>query len=282
MKPTAFILLLFFIPLLLGAQPKKTLYDKARELKRDGRYEQAIRIFKKSFDREPEDRAWVLNAIGDIEIIRGNFHEAQLKYSSILTEFKDDNYYLQYIVHLKLADIYINRKDFEGALRYLRSSEDYKNMHGCGTGKYEQEYELCYKYALCYDGLNQVDSALNKLTRFMFKDCPLLTRQKQHVERNRFYYQLLLKKYDPCVLQGEMLNAINNLNYFRRPDTSWTGISKMQRITCSLNFFGETIVLGDFGATHPEDFYPYTKQGFLDRVYKSELCRLISGGGELN
>ena len=247
--------------------------DKAIDLKFKGREDAAMRYMKRSFAKEPDERAWCLNYMGDIENKRGNLKEAESNYKAILTTYKDDNYYLQYRAHLKIADVYIKRKDFEGALTYLRRSEEFKYRHGCGTGKYEQEYELCYKYAICFKELNKLDSALKKLSRFMFKDEILLTGRNANMERNRFYYSLLVKKYGDCAVKDELLKAISNFNYSIRPDTSWSHDPKMKKVTCSLSFFGQTIPIADFGyggAGADIDKY-YSKEVFLEGV-KSLFC----------
>ena len=196
-RTTATILLILCSPLWLSAQRKKSLLDKGLDLHFEGKADAAMRILKKSFTRDSEDRALCLYFMGDIESERGNLNDAESHYKTVLTTYAEKNYYFQYRLRINLADIYIKRKEFETALTYLRASEPFKNRHGCGTGKYDQEYELRYKYAVCFSEMNQLDSALKKLSPFMFKDRLLLTGRVENMERNKFITTYINTRFLP-------------------------------------------------------------------------------------
>jgi tetratricopeptide (TPR) repeat protein len=280
-SPLQFFLyiLLLLTPSLLFSQPPKLLkkaYNASNQ-------QTALRYYKKSYKKEPEFRSSSLDQIARIEYKRGNKEKAEELYRSMLITYKDENGSLLYYTNLALADIYTDRKDYNGALNYLRASEQYENNFGCGMGRYSINYERDYKYAICFDALNQWDSAFNKLCRYMFKDIYPVIDRARNLKRGTFFYRLLLKKYSACELKDELFNAISKLNYSCRYDSSWSPDVKMKRITASINFFGFTVVINDFGyggSQEDIDLY-YSKEVFVDAVKRSVLYWLIMGGGEL-
>jgi hypothetical protein len=272
--------LLFLTPSLLFAQPKISYLRKAFRAANDNA---ALRYYKKSYKKEPEDRPLSLDGIARIEYKRGNKEQAEKLYKAILSHYNDENTALSYYTNIRLADIYMERSDYSGAINYLHASEEYKNKFGCGMGAYDRNFDRNYKYAICYDALNQWDSAFNKLCPFMFKDISPLIDRERNLKRGTFFYRLLLKKYSSCELKDELFNAISNFSYSCRYDLSWSRDVNIKRITASIHFFGFTVVISDFGyGGSQEDIGTYySKEVFVDAVKRSVLYWLIMGGGEL-
>jgi hypothetical protein len=66
-------------------------------------------------------------------------------------------------------------------------------------------------------------------------------------------------------------------------DTAWTGGIKFKRVSCSLNFFGQTISIAEFGyggrQADIDKYYP--REVFVDGVKRSLLSQLILGSNDL-
>lgn len=104
-----------------------------------------------------------------------------------------------------IAEIYIEEKNYEKAIEYLNLTKKYPYYHYCGN-EYEQEsIYLRTQYAICYNGLNMVDSAISILL-------PKLLESGLSDNSNliKLLYETLLTKYSKLELIDEYEKAFNN------------------------------------------------------------------------
>lgn len=103
---------------------------------------------------------------------------------------------------LHLAQIYINEKDYQEALKYLiKADKTYPRTFNCGTGRMMHEEQLRYLYGLCYEGLGQYDNAIQLLLPHCFS------------WQNQTLIRVLKSKYSQAELTSIIVESLNNINF---------------------------------------------------------------------
>lgn len=179
----------------------------------------------------------------------------------------------------QLSTIYFEEENFEKALFYLKLAEQkYPHFRICSNGEFERKMELNYKFAQCFKGLNQIDSAISYLTPFMFSS----VERPIAKEVQGFYLDLITQKYSKSKLKYLLTEAIENLHYDKSLDTSMNRYSSeyiWYNIDCSFEFLGSTVILYDGGYESKswggEPVYTFTKAYYLDYLSTTEVYQKL-------
>jgi len=176
---------------------------------------------------------------------------------------------------LNLANIFIDQKDFEQALKYVTKADlVYQLNYNCGTGHYAYRNRLRNAYALCYEGLKKYDEAFELL----LPHCMI----HSWMEQNKTLVRIIKEQYTDDEIRKEILLAINSItitidsnvttSYMQSGDSSWTINHISGKGTMQL--FGTTITLPTPSLSKGETV---TKQNFIDLFLASTFYTSLTG-----
>ena len=186
---------------------------------------------------------------------------------------------------LGLVDILMEEGKFYDALTYLRLAQrKFPHFRMCSLGDFERKINLNYKYAKCFEGIQQVDSAINYLTPYVFgKAEDIMYDSLEYLSIINYYYTLLRTKYSGCEISSLLHSAIQNLFYKREVDAEMKiryPENTFYNVKCYLVFMGCRVVLFDseydlssWGAKSAELF---SKESFENLINEFELVKLIN------
>ena len=154
----------------------------------------------------------------------------------------------------------------------------------CSLGDFERKINLNYKYAKCFEGIQQVDSAINYLTPYVFgKAKDIMYNRLEYLSIINYYYTLLRTKYSGCEISSLLHSAIQNLFYKREVDVEKKikyPENTFYNVKCYMLFMGCRVVLFDseydlssWGAKSAELF---SKESFENLINEFELVKLIN------
>ncbi|WP_299715245.1 hypothetical protein [uncultured Tenacibaculum sp.] len=119
----------------------------------------------------------------------------------------------------RLTGIYIQKKDFETALKYKKINENYPLQHFCGNAYAEDEIHNAQLYGEIYKGLGDTKKAISYLLPHMFNNG--LASNSNIID---FTVKLLKTEYTKERLIDELNNSIKH--YYsrieKRNDEEWT------------------------------------------------------------
>lgn len=258
-------------------------YIKALNLKSDNKYDSALNMFYEMYNKSGYIYySKALGSIADIELKLGNIDLADSLYRMCLKDTNKDAELEKYYGAQHLADIRIQRKKFNEGLFYLDAHQTYNPGIFCSTGSYERRLALNWRYSKCYDGLGELDSAINLLTPFMFKGREIISYSEKYYDSlSKYYYGLLLKKYNICELRDFLKSSIESLDFQETIDTSSSfRLPNMEgmRIVCSMVFLNRKISFINVtslwvkGSIYKSQ---YSRDYFLANIQRSGLYKLI-------
>ncbi len=192
-----------------------SLYLNALFLEEDKKYDSALLMYNYLYiNAGYKYYSRALYYIASVQQKIGNEAMADSLYKMCLQDTNSHSEFEKYYSSLKLADSKIKKKEFQEALNFLTLHKTYSPNIFCSGGSNQRNLSFVWKSALCLNELENVDSAINLLTPFMFKGKELLSYREEYYDSlNNFYYKLLLKKYNKCSLQLMVFDAIKLLQY---------------------------------------------------------------------
>ncbi len=267
-----------------GQMYKDSTGKKAFDLFSDRKYDSALHYFDLVYRSNDSLRTIALFMMAQIEFWTKRYDAAEPKYKTILNIAGKNDSYMQYESRLNLAEIEISRKQFSTALLHLRDSKKYKGASGYPL----QEYDVQYKYSRCFDGIGQIDSAINCISMFMFRMKKyLFYNAENESERSLHYYNLLVKKYGACFVKEELISALDNLHYSNVIDSSGSqnssGLLKAFNFPLSIRiesyfpFLGNRIWLAKSSWAFQPGNAPesYSREYYINAVKETHLYKLI-------
>ncbi len=141
----------------------------------------------------------------------------------------------------KLYAIYMKEGNCSKALEYLKLADKcYRVRRICSMGSFHDALRLNYEYAVCYDSLGQIDSAITRLTPYMFF-IPQRYEAKQYTPIFDYYLKTLYRRYSKKNLCEALEQAIDTLQHECTTDNDQLDDSTNMiffNIDCSFNFLG--------------------------------------------
>lgn len=189
---------------------------------------------------------------------------------------------------LKIANIFFEEHNFQQALNYYDSSTSiYRNRNKyASTHQFSREgnYLTVYRKALCFEKLNQTDTAIRILTPRMFK-----RKEDVHIDSKEyknmldFYLILLRKKYTKKEIKNEFKIAMRQLTYKRENDTTFYKNNQEWKsifIDCYFYFFDKKVIVysGGIGVKNFSEGIPkfYKKEYLLKELSESSTYKKLS------
>jgi|GEM_PF-2730853 len=143
-------------------------------------------------------------------IARNDIDSAIILYKQVLsTPFSDSIYPYdsRQEAAWKLADIYINKKQFNDGIHYLELAQNkYHPIPGCGNAIAELYFDMRLKYAICFNGLGNFNMAIDTLSPCMFAND--LVKNSALVQK---LYETYLKVHTKKEIRSEFINAIKKV-----------------------------------------------------------------------
>ena len=146
---------------------------------------------------------------------------------------------------LQLYQLLISEGNYELALEYLDKAESKYPYHkACNNGEFERRMQIAKKFAVCFDNLKKTDSAIERLTRYMFtKTEDIHLDSTEYInEYINYYYGLLCKKHSPCDITTTLSDAINNV-FYKKEKLPSDSAQEYYSVECHINFFGKKVSL---------------------------------------
>lgn len=248
------IILAFFISKISTGQSLTDLNMKAFNLFIDNKYDSALFIYKQLILSDQRvNNSYYYSQVG---ACYDNLSNLKLAKESYLDGLKDTFDLFRPVGQRAcchgLADVYMKENNFNDALKYLRLAEQKFPHHKiCNAGEFERKIWLRYKFAKCFDGINQIDSAISYLTPYMFaKPENLSWDSSTYLGIINYYYSLLLKNYSVVELKSQMDCALQNTFYKTEADlvlnTKFPNHHYFN-VLCYLNFLDNRVTLRNGG-----------------------------------
>ncbi|GEM_PF-4692233 len=278
-----FIFVIFGFEKVCAQHETYEFYRKALNLKIENKYDSALSMFYEMYNKS--NNKYYSNALGniaDIELELGNIDLADSLYRMCLMDTSQDAELEKYYGALHLADIRIKNKKYKEGLFYLDAHQTYKPGVFCSTGSYERRLALNWRYSKCFDGLGELDSAINLLTPFMFRGREIISYSEKYYDSlSKYYYGLLLKKYNICELRALLKNSLDSLDYHESIDTSSSlrlPNTEGMKIICTMVFLNRKISfinvtsLWTKGIIYKSQF---SREYFIANIKRSSLYKYI-------
>jgi tetratricopeptide (TPR) repeat protein len=287
MKEILTILLTLVTLVTFGQNGEKKLRNIACEHYLDKDYDSALIYYQKliqkpKFSNDP----YYLKQIGDCYSHLNLPSKAKENYLKCVQDASAGLLSPKRDCSLQLAEVYISEIKYDSALYYIQLAEkQWPHLRICSAGEFERETQINYKFAICFNGTGQLDSAIKYITPYAFSASDRLepfvdsTEYKKIVD---FYLTLLGKNNSDQEIKNEFHRAVDNLTYIKEldkeskekyPEDNWYNVN------CYLDIFGERITLVDGGyeATSwgGEPVKAYSKESLIETLKESVAFREI-------
>lgn len=282
------LVLIFLFPFYASSQDaEENLSKKAFDHYLEDRYDSALFYYKQILKIKNSRSGYYLNQIGKcyFGIKENNTAKSYFLECLQIPDTIKKYFYrpIQGQACLELSQIFIAEGNYEAALKYLETAEEkYPYRRVCGNGEFERKMRLAKQYAVCFDNLNKTDSAITRLTRFMFTKSEdfYLDSTEYITEYINYYYDLLCKKYSPCDLKLALADAVNNI-YYKKEKTSSDSTHDYYAVECYLMFLGKKVLLEEVEyearSWGGEPVEPFTLNYLLKYVTETPLYKKING-----
>jgi tetratricopeptide (TPR) repeat protein len=182
-------------------------------------FQQAIGYIQKiiAIDTIKERRPYRYWRIANLYDSLGNKEQSKAYCRLAVTDGKFDYSYFKRRYAVTLADRFINEKSYDSALyylKYVRTIPSIRNM--CGSNGIYSRTDFNYRLMLAYEGLNEIDSAINCFLPYAFEewtDNYGVECSTQHLLEGDYHCQVLdfLKVLRKKYSQAEITDQVNNI-----------------------------------------------------------------------
>ncbi len=248
------LIALFLSVQCVGQATANRLADTAFEYYLINKFDSALYYYQKvdviSSDRRPYLNAQIgkcYKGIGKIALAKASFLEA-IKDSFTVKR----TYFGQRSACHVLVDIFMAEGNYSKALDYLKLAErKFPHYRICGAGEFERKVTLTYKFAQCYEKLNQLDSAIKYMSPYVFAKTEDVTLDSlDYINTIEYYYTILKQKYSECELKSSLDAAVQKAYYKKTFDfESYRSDPKYKNyvVECYIEFLGNRITLENSG-----------------------------------
>jgi tetratricopeptide (TPR) repeat protein len=280
------LIALFLSVQCIGQATADRAADTAFEYYWINKFDSALYYYQK-VDLFSSDRKSYFNAqigkcykgMGKVELAKASFVEA-IKDSFTIKRI----YFGQRAACHQLVDIFMAEGNYSKALEYLKLAErKYPHFRVCGNGEFERMSTLKYKFAQCYEKLNQLDTAIAYMTPYVFaKTEDVSLDSLDYINTIEYYYTMLKQKYSECELKSSLYDALQRVYYKKAFDFESYRIDpkyKFYNVECYIEFLGTRITLVDVGyeanSWGEEPILVFTKDYLLQYFTKTPLYKMI-------
>jgi len=254
MKKLISIFIFFLSLTVTGQLDKNEIRDKAFSFYIDNKYDSAVVYYKQVIELTDENRTtYYYRQLGDCFIKLNDYKKAKESYLKCITDTSNNRVFSSNRdCYQGLIDIYIEEKNYNEALKYLRLADSkYPHIGICSNGELEQDLRLNYKYSQCFKELDQIDSAIAYLTPYVFVEPEnLLMDSLEYMKINTHYIDLLNQRYNEIEIKKEISSAIENIYYKKEIDIERNKKypnEEFYNVLCYITFLGQSITLVDGG-----------------------------------
>lgn len=255
------VILFTGLSLTCKAQDFETLRKAITTAEDNRQFQTAIECWQKIIadDTITEMTPYRYSRIASLYDSLGNKEQAKAYRRIAVTYGKFDFSFFKRRIAVALADQFIEEKIYDSAIFYLRYAmaiPSRKNL--CGSNSIYLRTDLYHNFMLAYEGLNQIDSAINCFLPYAFQDWTNNEGTEcstQHLFDGDYHCQLsdflrvLRKKYSQDVISDEINNIISTVSVRSKKE--------YYNSYCSLNchfsilFFNQTLDLDFVGIECP-------------------------------
>lgn len=284
------LIALFLSVQCVGQAPADRLADTAFEYYLIKKFDSALYYYQKanlfSSNRRPYFNTQIgkcYKSIGKVALAKASFLEA-IKDSSTDKRI----YYAERAACHELMDICMAEGNYSQALAYLKLAErKFPHFRVCGAGEFERKVTLTYKFAQCYEKLNQLDSAIKYMSPYVFAKTEDLTLDSlDYINMIEYYYTILKQQYSECELKSALDDALQRAYYKKTFDSeSYRSDPKYKNylVDCHIEFLGIRITLESSGyeanSWGGEPVLVYTKDYLLKHFTETPLYKMIQTNG---
>ena len=218
MKTIFFIFTFLFSYLGIGQENDSLLSKKGFEFYALKMYDSSAFYFNKVENKNSIDFLMLGKSYYNLDEYSNAKTYLLLAYNNTLS--KKNNFLSQQTTEL-LGNIYFQEKNYTEALRFYKTtSEVYSSFLPCSK-TINEIINLKHKISECYFQIENIDSAINTLTPYMFIDTSKYNTldKNKYFETQKFYLALLQKKYSTKKLKDLLTESINNIVYKKELDT---------------------------------------------------------------
>jgi len=288
MKQTLTILITILSLSAFAQIGEKKLDDQAFDFYLDKKYDSALIYYQKITKKK--NRAsdpYYLNQIGDCFFYLGKYEQAKKHYLQSLKDTSEAGPYApQRGSCHNLADVYISENKYDSALYFLRLAEDkWPHLRICSAGEFERLSVLNHKFAICFNGISQPDTAIKYLTQYAFYTTDWYGSNHdslKYLELVNFYLGVLGKRYSANEIKGEFNTAVKNFYYKKELDLEFKKKYPKEnyyRVESYIIFFGNKVILRDgmyeANSWGGEPVAEYSKQYLFKEFSESTLVKLL-------
>lgn len=222
--------------------------ENASKLYFKGDYKAALALYKKIEMEKPS--AYVYEKKGDCYLKMASVPQAKEEYLIALAANNksiEPSAITTYSCGLNLASIYFKENNFRKALNYYQLAADaYPKIHLDDFAINFPAYNTLNEVH-CYVALNKTDSAIIKITPYLFyRNKGLIDTKADSLQRennSRFCLEILQKKYTNTQIKAAFKKADDNFSFTERiePETSY-GYT-FHFFTASTEIYGQRITL---------------------------------------
>lgn len=287
MRPFLIILTIFISTLIFSQDTAEKLSDKAFSFYLYNKnIDSALFYYKLLQQAHPNFRpSYLNNVIGSCYLEKGQTEFAKVYLILSLRQPDSTDIYPERAC-LKIADIFLAAGDYRTALAYYDSSTSYYRTKFRMTRHRFKEgsIQTIYKKAICFDKLNELDTAINIMTPYIFLNFDdYVIDSTESVNIVNFYINLIKKKYSVKYIRQEFKNSMKGITYQRENDSSRLHLNpewKSITIDCYFRFLGKRVDIFRQGGVGVKDFNEETpigwrKEDLLKDLHKSLAYRKL-------
>jgi hypothetical protein len=202
-----------------GAQNFDVLVKAMTAAEENRQFQLAIEYVQKidAIDSIRERRPYRYWHIAKLYDSLGNRDQSKAYSRLAVTDGKFDFSYVKRRYACKLADQFINEKNYDSALYYLKYVKTIPSIRNiCGSNNIYSRTDYYYRFMLAYEGLNQIDSAINCFLPYAFQewtDNYGVECSTRHLMDGDYHCQLLdfLRVLGKKYSQADISNEINHI-----------------------------------------------------------------------
>jgi tetratricopeptide (TPR) repeat protein len=282
-----FLFILFIIPKISFSQDYiNTNKDTAFRYYLENKYDSALKYYLKVNSNDNKVKTYINYQLGNCYKELGKFEIAKKFYTLTIKDSTtiDKIYFSQRSSCLEMANIFLNEKEFAKSLDFLKLAErKFPHHRICSAGEFERKIKMKYEFAKCFEGLNQVDSAIIYLTPYMFAKTENISIDSiEYLKILNFYYEKLNLKISSCEISSAMTLSIQNIFYNKADDSASNRIdpnNNHYEVECYLTFFGSKIWLLNNGydtkSWGGDPVLFFTKEYALKEFYETPMMKII-------
>ena len=195
-------------------ESNSSLDETAFDYYLDHKYDSAIILYERLLQRTKSGNAGAHEYLGKCYTAIGKPEIAITHFYECLNDTSESQLRLRGCC-LGISRAFNKVDSHQKALRYLEMAQQkYPYRAICSNGEFSRKARIKYRYAKCFEGLQQIDSAIKYLTPYVFgRPKDVVMDSMRYLEIVHYYHDLIGKTYSDSVLKQHLKSALANLHY---------------------------------------------------------------------